>query len=88
MKVADLHPKEPKAKSAPQGGRKTMTMTIMMMMMMTIMTMMILMCFFIPNNLKQGWYQGGAIEYDDDIDDNDDNDGNDFYLHFLQDYSI
>ena len=64
-----------------------MTMVIMMMMMMMIMIMMIMMmtikiimCFFIPKDLKEGWHQGEPIKYDDDdeIDDNDtDDDDND-----------
>ena len=34
---------------------------------------------FIPNDLKQGWYQRGLIKYDidDDIDDNDNDDDDD-----------
>ena len=85
--MADLTPKGPLTQSAPEGGRKTMTMVIMMMMMMMIMimmimmmTIMILMCFFIPRDLKQGWQQGEPIKDDDDdeIDDNDtDDDDND-----------
>ena len=60
-----------------------MTMVIMMMMMMMMMimmimmmTIMIIMSFFIPKDLKQVWYQGNPINYDndDEIDDNDDDD--------------
>ena len=41
--------------------------------------MMIIMCFFIPKDLQQGWHQGEPINYDDDdeIDDNDNNDYDD-----------
>ena len=56
--VADLPPKGPQIQSAPEGGRKTMTIMIMMMMKMmmmkmmsmtmTMMTMMIIMGFLHP----------------------------------------
>ena len=38
--------------------------------------MMIIMCFFIPKDLKQGWHQGEPINYDNDdkIDENEIND--------------
>jgi hypothetical protein len=66
--VADLTPKGPEAQSAPEGGRKTMTMVIMMMMMMmmmmimmmTTMTMMVIMCFLYPKGPQTGLAPGGA----------------------------
>ena len=51
-KVADHPLKEPQIQSAPEGGRKAMTMRIMtmtmIMMMILIMTMVIVMCFLHP----------------------------------------
>ena len=71
--MADLTPKGPYTQSAPEGGRKTITIVIMMM------TIMILMCFLISRDLKQGWQQGEPIKDDDDdeIDDNDTDDDDD-----------
>ena len=62
--MADLPHKGPEAQSAPEGGRKTMTMvmTMMMMMMMIMMgmTIMIIMCFLHPKGPKTGLAPGGA----------------------------
>ena len=65
MEVADLTPKGPSTQSAPEGGRKFMTMVIMMMMMMMIMmmatmTMVIIMCFLLPKGPQTGLAPGGA----------------------------
>ena len=48
---------------------------------------MIIMCFFfIPKELKQVWYQGNPINYDDDdeIDDNDNNDDDNAKYYNIQ----
>ena len=65
--MADLTLKGPYTQSAPEGGRKTMTIVIMMMMMMmmmimmmTTMTMMIIMCFLHPKGPQTGLAPGGA----------------------------
>ena len=65
--MADLTPKGPLTQSAPEGGRKTMTMVIMMMMMMMMMIMMIMMmkmmiimCFLHPKGPQTGLAPGGA----------------------------
>ena len=88
--MADLTPKGSQTQSAPEGGIKTLTMMIMMIMMIMMMmmmmrmriktmTMMIVICFFIPKDLIQGWHLGGPINYDDDdnVDDNDVDDNDD-----------
>ena len=66
--MADLTPKGPLTQSAPEGGRKTMTMVIMMMMMMMMMimmimmmTMMIIMCFLHPKG-PQTWLAPGGTD--------------------------
>ena len=65
--MADPTPKGPLTQSAPEGGRKTMTMVIMMMMMMIMMIMMIMMmkmmiimCFLHPKGPQTGLAPGGA----------------------------
>ena len=65
--MADLTTKGPLTQSAPEGGRKTMTMVIMMMMMkmmiimmIMMMTIMIIMCIFHPKGPQTGLAPGGA----------------------------
>ena len=62
--MADVNPKGPEAQSAPEGGRKTITMVIVMMIMiimkMTMMTMMIIMCFLHHKGPQTGLAPGGA----------------------------
>ena len=70
-KVADLPPKEPQTKLAPEWDRNNMTM-----MMMTIMTLIIILGFLHPKEPQTGLVTGGLIKFDneDDLDDNDDDD--------------
>ena len=84
-KVPDLPPKEPQTQSAPERGRKSMTiiimmmMRIMMMMVMMTMTTMIIMYFLHPKGPQTGLVPEGPIKYNDDgdINEDDDNDNDD-----------
>ena len=58
-KVADHPPKEPQIQSAPEGGRKAMTMILMMTMVILMMTMVIAMCFLHPKGPLTGSAPGG-----------------------------
>ena len=58
--MADLPPKGPQTQSAPEGGRKTMTIVMMMVMMMIMMMMMMTMMTMMLHYSDLRWFQASV----------------------------